>query len=110
MQFASNNYTGEHRNTKERAERLRGLVDNDLLERCINLMTTGASTKFNAKSSRENTLLYWREWNQSSILPALRQVRKTMNKEECNNIVIALPSWIYRFLPDCFLICRSTVS
>ncbi|KAL3786424.1 hypothetical protein ACHAWO_007976 [Cyclotella atomus] len=103
MRFAGNNYTGEHRNIKERAEKLCGLVDDDLLERYIRFMTVGAPTKFNAKSSRENTMLYWRKGNYSSIPPALKQVLKTMNKEERNNNVIALPNWCYHFLPNCFI-------
>jgi hypothetical protein len=103
MRFAGNNYTGAHRNIKERVKRLQGLVDDDLLERYITIMTTGAPTKFNAESSAENTRLYWRKGNHSSIQPALEQVQKTMNKEERNNHVLALPNWTYRFLPDCFI-------
>jgi hypothetical protein len=48
-------------------------------------------------------MLYWQKGNHSSIPPALKQVLKTMNKEEQNNNVIALPNWCYRFLPNCFI-------
>jgi hypothetical protein len=67
IRFASNNYTAEHRNIPERIKLLKGLVEPDLLARYIRVMTMGAPTKFNAETTRDNTMLYLSRGNNSSI-------------------------------------------
>ncbi|KAL7503807.1 hypothetical protein ACHAXN_001547 [Cyclotella atomus] len=102
IRFASNNYTAEHRNIPERIKLLKGLVEPDLLARYIRVMTMGAPTKFNAETTRDNTMLYLSRGNNSSIDKKIDQVLKTMNKEERNCHVIPLPCWIARYIPDVF--------
>jgi hypothetical protein len=42
MQFLGNNYTASYRDTQGSVQRMRGLVDNELLERYEDVMTKGA--------------------------------------------------------------------
>ena len=65
-------------------------------------MTVDSPAKMNAESSRVNAMKYFRGGNNPSIAKKLDQVMKTMNKEERNNFVIALPCWLWRFLPHIF--------
>lgn len=102
IRYVGNNYTGIYRNIDERVKLIRGLVDDDLLERYIKLMTTGAPMKFNAESTRANAELHRQHGNHPSITQKRAQVQKTMNKEERNCFVIPIPSWIARFLPNIF--------
>ncbi len=69
-------------------------------------MTTGWQILFKASCSQENFMTYWQHRNNPSItkkLDAVMKVMKAMNKEECNNFVIQLPSWIACFTPHIFL-------
>lgn len=102
MRYASNNYTGEYRKVTERVEKLRHLVDDDLLARYIRVMTTGAPAHFNTETTRDNAMLHWRMGNHSSIKEHNAYIDKLMNKEEKNCFVMIFPQWIARFLPDIF--------
>ena len=59
MCYVGNNYPGGYQNIEASVERTRGLVDNDLLTLYTRIMTLGAPSLLVAKSSLENSLLYW---------------------------------------------------
>jgi hypothetical protein len=65
-------------------------------------MLSGCPSKMNYETSRDNALLYLHKGNNPSIKNNLPSVMKTMNKEEKNNFVIPLPSWISKFVPHLF--------
>ena len=102
MRFLSNNYTGEYRDVPQIIARIRPFVDADLLLHFERVMLSGCPNKMNYETSRENALLYWRKGNNPSIKNNLAKVMKTMNKEDKNNFVIPLPSWLARFIPHLF--------
>ena len=102
MRFLSNNYTGEHRNVTQIVDRIRPFVDDDLLLHFERVMLSGCPNKMVSETSRENALLYWRKGNNPSIKNNLKKVMNTMNKEERNNFVIPLPSWLARYVPHLF--------
>ena len=58
MRYVGNNYTAEYRNVTKMIERIRGLVDNDLIGHYIRVMTVGAPAHFNYECTRENSLLH----------------------------------------------------
>jgi hypothetical protein len=66
-------------------------------------MTMGCPNHFNATTTRDNALLYWRRGNHPSIRAKLDQVLSTMNNEERNNYVLHVPHWLWRFVPHCFI-------
>ena len=67
-------------------------------------MTVGCPNHFNATTTHDNALLYWRKGNHPSIRAKLiYQVLSTMNKEERNNYVLHVPHWLWRFVPHCFI-------
>ena len=45
-------------------------------------------------------LKYWRHGNNPSVATHNKIALATMNKEERNNFVIPLPSWLFRYIPD----------
>jgi len=102
MRYIGNNYTGGYRTVEQMVDRMRGLVDDDLLTQYIRVMTVGAPAHFNAETSRENAMLHWREGNHKSISQNLDKIEKAMNKLEKHNFVIPLNSWIARFIPHIF--------
>ena len=102
MRYLGNNYTAAHRHTTNIVEKIRPHVDEYLLEHYIRVMTVGSPKTFNAETTRDNALRYWRGGNNPSIKRKLGPVMKTMNKEERNNFVIPLPSWLWRFIPHLF--------
>ncbi len=102
MRFLGKNYTGGYRNIEKAVQRMRGLVDDDLLTDYVRIMTVGAPAHFVAESSRENALLHWRRGNDSSIAANMELVNKAMNKMDKHNFVIPILSWIARFVPHIF--------
>lgn len=102
MRFLGNNYTGAHRDVNKIATILRKHVPEDLVEKYIRVMTVGCPAKFNYETTRENAFHYWKQGNNPSIQRKLAQVMSTMNKEERNNFVIALPGWTWRYVPNLF--------
>lgn len=102
MRYLGNNYTGEYREIESMVERMRGLVDDDLLAQYIRVMTVGAPAHFVAESTRENALLHWREGNHKSIALNLEKIQRSMNKLDKHNFVIPLHSWIARYIPHIF--------
>jgi hypothetical protein len=103
MRYVDNNYTGGWRDINKMVAKMQGLVDDDLLEQYVRVMTVGAPAHFVAESTRENALLHWRKGNHASVALNLEKVMKAMNKLERNQFVIPLHGWITRFVPNIFL-------
>ena len=103
IRFLGNNYTGAYRNIASIVASLRthGIAE-ALITHYSRVMTVGCPNHFNATTSRDNALLYWRKGNHPSIRAKLGQVMATMNKEERNNYVVHVPHWLWRFVPHCF--------
>ncbi len=102
MRYVGKNYTGAYRDVEASVERMRGLVDDDLLAHYARVMTFGAPSHFVAEATRENTLLHWRKNNHPSIMQDLDKTVKAMNKLEQHKFAIVLRSWIARFVPHIF--------
>ena len=104
IRFLGNNYTGAYRNIASIVASLRthGIAE-ALITNYSRVMTVGCPNHFNATTSRDNALLYWRKGNHPSIRAKLGQVMATMNKEERNNYVVHVPHWLWRFVPHCFI-------
>lgn len=103
MRYLGNNYTAAHRRVQDTATILRTHnVEEWLVQQYIRVMTVGCPAKMVAETTRENAMKYFRGGNNPSINRKLDQVMQTMNKEEKNNFVIALPCWLWRFLPHLF--------
>ncbi len=66
-------------------------------------MTVGCPNHFNAMTTPNNTLMYWRKGNHHFINVKIGQVMATMNKEELNNYVVHVPHWLWQFVPHCFI-------
>ena len=104
FRFLGGNYTGAHRDVHTTAKLLlRHGIDDYLVRDYIRVMTVGCPRTMNADISRTNALQYWRAGNNPSIDQNLGDVLKTMNKEERNNFVIPLSSWLWRFVPHLFI-------
>ena len=102
MRYVGNNFTGVWRDIQQRIERLRGLVDEDLLTLYARVMLVGAPAHFVAESTRENAMLHWREGNHPSIEADVNEIWKAMNKMDKNDFVFPLFGWIARFIPHIF--------
>jgi hypothetical protein len=102
MRYLGNNYTAAHRNITAIVEKIRPHVDEYLIDHYIRVMSVGSPNTFVAETTRDNAMRYWRGGNNPSIKRKLGPVMKTMNKEERNNFVIPLPSWLWRFVPHLF--------
>ena len=70
--------------------RLHGIAD-DIIASYNRVMTMGCPNHFNASTTRDNALLYWRRSNHPSIRAKINQVMETMNKKERNNYVVHIP-------------------
>jgi hypothetical protein len=104
IQFLGNNYTGEYRDIPLIIASLQAQgIAESLIEHYSRVMPVGYPNHFNATTTHDNMLLYWRKGNHPSIRAKLSQVMKTMNKEECNNYVLRVPHWLWRFVPHCFI-------
>ena len=103
MRYLGNNYTASYRKVDETVSILKQhKICDDLIQRYIRVMTIGCPAKMVAETSRDNVMTYFRGGNNPSIKKSLPRVMDTMNKEERNNFVIPIPSWIARFVPHLF--------
>ncbi len=103
MRYLGGNYMAVHRNIDGIIQRISPYVDANLLQHYRRVMTTGCPNKFNTTCSQENFMTYREHGNNPLITKKLNAVMKTMNKEERNNFVIPLPSWVAWFMPHIFL-------
>ncbi len=102
MRYAGNNYTGGYRNVRKMVDKMRGLVDDELLTHYIRVMELGAPAYFVAESTRENAMVHWRRGNHASVEQNIDKVLTAMNKLEKHGFVIPIPSWLARFIPHLF--------
>ena len=105
IRYLGNNYTGEYRlpNISAVAAVLtKYCIPHDLIEQYQRVLVQGCPAHFVAETSRENAMEYWRGGNNPSIDANLPSVMATMAKEDRNAFVIALPSWLWRFIPHVF--------
>jgi hypothetical protein len=104
VHFLGNNYTGAYHDIPATVAllRLHGIAESRI-EHYLHVMMVGSPNHFNASTTRDNALLYWRKGNHPSIKAKIGQVMVTMNKEECNNYIIHVPHWLWRFVPHCFI-------
>ena len=102
MRYLGGNYTGEHRDIAAIIQRIKPHVSPYLLNHFERVMTLGCPNVMVYETTRENTMQFWRKGNHPSIAKKLQQVLTTMNKEERNNFVIPLASWLARFVPHSF--------
>ena len=102
MRYAGNNYTGGYRNVRKMVDKMRGLVDDELLTHYIRVMELGAPAYFVAESTRENAMTHWRKGNHASVEQNMDKVLTAMNKLEKHDFVIPIPSWLARFIPHLF--------
>lgn len=99
MRYVGGNYTAAYRNITQMVEKMKGLVDDDLLTLYIRSMTVGAPVHMNAESSRENALLYWRKGNHPSVATNADLVQKSMNKLDKHAFTMPFRMWCARFIP-----------
>ena len=103
MRYLGNNFTGEYRDVEAAAAKLRHYnIPEDMIQKYRRVLLVGCPAHFVAECSRENALLYLRMRNGPTIARKLDQVKKTMNKEDKNNFVIPLPSWLAPVIPHLF--------
>ena len=100
IRYLGGNYTGEYRNVEQTIKILQeSKCDDKLVAELKNLLTVGTPQKFVAHTSHKNFMDFFRYGNHSSIDKNLEKTMKTMNKEEKNQYLIPLPSWVTRFIP-----------
>ena len=99
IRFLGGNYTGEYRNSKDT---IRALKDSNCDEKVISdlqrLLDKGCPNKMNASSTHANFMDFFRYGNHSSIDKDVEKTKKAMNKEDRNQYLIPLPSWLTRFI------------
>jgi len=99
IRFLGNNYTGEYRKPAEAIKLLHESgCDVQIIKDLERLLVVGAPAYMNTTSSHTNFLEYFRYGNHSSIKKDLTKTLKAMNKEDRNQYLISLPSWLARFI------------
>ena len=99
IRFLGNNYTGEYRNSDKIIAILKETECNEeIIKDLQRLYNIGAPNKLNASSSHQNFLDFFRYGNHTSILKNIDKTSQAMNKEDRNQFLIPLPSWITRFI------------
>ena len=100
VRFRGNNFTGAYRNVDSTIEILASYdMPQYLISAYRRVMTVGCPAHFVAETSRDNALEFWRNGNNPSILNNLENVMRAMTKEFRNDYIIALPHWVFRFVP-----------
>mmetsp|Transcript_16875 Transcript_16875/g.38682 ORF Transcript_16875/g.38682 Transcript_16875/m.38682 type:complete len:650 (+) Transcript_16875:2568-4517(+) len=102
MRWLGNNFTGSYRNVERTIDRIRPYVDDDLLPHLTRVLAVGCPHHFNAETTRDNAIQYWRHGNNPSVNKKLDQVLRTMRKEARNQYVIPVAGWLWRFVPHLF--------
>ena len=103
MRYLGQNFTGEYRDVEAAIQKLRQYnIPEDLITKYRRVLLVGCPAHFVAECSRENAMLYLRMRNGPTIARKLGQVSKNMNKEDKNNFVIPLPSWLAPLVPHLF--------
>jgi hypothetical protein len=80
IRFLGNNYTGKYNDIPSVIASLHAHgIAKTLIKHYSRVMTLGCPNHFNATTTRDNALLYWRKGNHPSIPAKLNQVLTTMN-------------------------------
>ena len=104
IRFLRNNYIGEYKETDITLKLLNDTkCDPQVIKDIERLFHTEVPNKFNASSTHKNYLDFFRYGNHSSILKDIDKTLKAMNKEDRNQFLIPLPSWIARFIRNSHL-------
>ena len=99
IRFPGGNYTGEYRDSKRTIKTLKDSKCNEeIISDLQILLDTGCPNNMNASSTHENFMNFFRYGNHSSIDKDVEKTTKAMNKEDRNQYLIPLPSWLTRFI------------
>jgi len=103
IHFLGNNYTNEHLDPHAIAKKLSNIAPPHNVAYVLRALLTGAPSRFHGHSSFQNFSDYKLYGNHASITSRPDLVAKALNKEERNNFIIPLPSWLSRFIPNLHL-------
>ena len=103
IQFLGKNYTNSHLNPHLIAQKLRGIAPPEVISYVHRALLTGAPNRMHGHSSAKKFHQYRLYGNHASITSRPDLVQKALNKEERNNFIIPLPSWLSRFVPNLHL-------
>ena len=99
IRFLGGNYTGEYRDSKATIQALKNAKCNEKVVNDLQrLLEKGCPNKMNASSSHTNFIDFLNYGNHSSIDNNVEKTMKAMNKEDRNQYLISLPSWLARFI------------
>ena len=98
FRYLGNNHTNEHIQPDDLYDQLTGIVPDNINKYLHRALTTGAPSKINAHSPRNNFLDYLKYGNHKSITMNSPLVIKALNKEDKHNFVMHFPAWTARFI------------
>jgi len=96
--YLSNHHTNSHINPEQLFKDLTNIVPPDINKYLYRTLKTGAPSKINGHSSRNNFLDYLHYGNHKSIKMNTPLVTKALNKEDKHNFVMHFPAWTARFM------------
>jgi len=97
------NYTNDHIDPFVVAARLKKIAPRHFISYYLRSLLFGATSKMHDRSSAKNFRDYRLCGNHASITSRPELVQKVINKEERNNFIIPLPSWLAQFIPNLHL-------
>ena len=97
------NQTAAYRDSKVILEKYKPVLLPKLWNRFREVLYNMNPTKFHGHTTTADREECRKYSNYSSVDKNILQVKKTMNKEECNKYVVVLPSWIEYFIPHLHL-------
>jgi hypothetical protein len=91
------NHVGAHRDVSKINDRVRHLLDPNVLANLKCILLHGCPAEFNAKGMHQVFLEMLAEGSHLSVTKNLDKVMKTMNKEDQKDHVLTFPAWLARF-------------
>ena len=99
IRFLGGNYTGEYRDCNATIQALKDAKCNEeVISDLQRLLDKVCPNKMNASSTHETFMDFFRYGNHSSIDKDVEKTRKATNKEDRNQYLVPLPSWLTRFV------------
>ena len=99
IRYLGGSYTGSYRNIESMLRILKESgCDPQIISDLENIFKVGCPMKMNASSTRDNFLDFFRYGNHASVDHDVTKTLNTMSKEDRNQYVIPLPSWLSRFI------------
>ena len=99
IRYLGSNYTGAYRDIDRMLCTLKQSgCDPEIVSDLENIFKVGCPMKMNASSTWNNFLDFLRYGNHTSIDHNVAKTLDTMSKEDRNQYVIPLPSWLSRFI------------